>query len=58
VISNYALEVAYVDDAATSGKRFILVPVVKAGYASKPTGGEALVGEMARAIAKWVKAQP
>lgn len=58
IISNYALEVAYVDDSAASGKRFLLVPVVQAGAATKPTGGEALVGEMARAIAAWVKAHP
>jgi len=58
VISNYALEAAFVDDAAQSGKRFILVPVINAGLATKPQGGEALIGEMARAIAEWVRAQP
>lgn len=58
VISNYALEVAFVDDGARSGKRFILVPVINAGLATKPQGGEALIGEMSHAIAAWVRAQP
>lgn len=57
VISNYALEVAYVDDAANSGKRFILVPVVAAGSESKPERGEKLVSQMSRAISEWVAAQ-
>jgi hypothetical protein len=55
-IGSYALDVAYVDDSAESGKRFILVPVVEAGSDTKPVRGEKLVGEMARAIAEWVKA--
>lgn len=55
VISNYALEVACVDDSAASGKHFILVPVIAAGEASKPVGGEALIGKMSRAIGEWVK---
>ena len=57
VISNYALEVAFVDDAAASGKRFILVPVVHAGSATKPDSGAKIVGQMARAIAEWVRRQ-
>ncbi|MEO7317463.1 MAG: serine hydrolase [Chthoniobacteraceae bacterium] len=57
VISNYALELAYVDDSAASGKRFILVPVIAAGEATKPAGGEALIGEMSRAIGEWVKSR-
>lgn len=57
VISNYALELAYVDDAANSGKRFILVPVVAAGSESKPERGEKLVTQMSRAISAWVAAQ-
>ena len=56
-ISNYALEVAYVDDTAGSGKRFLLVPVVAAGEASKPIDGETLIGAMSRAIGEWVKSQ-
>jgi hypothetical protein len=58
VISNCGLDVAFVDDLAQSGKRFLLVPVVNAGYATKPVGGEALIAEMSRAIARWVQAQP
>ena len=57
VISNYALEVAGVDDSAASGKRFIVVPVVAAGEATRPVSGEAIIGEMARAIGEWVKRQ-
>jgi hypothetical protein len=57
VISNYALDLAFVDDAAETGKRFIVVPVVAAGSASKPESGELLVSRMARVISEWVKAQ-
>jgi hypothetical protein len=57
VISNYALDLAFVDDAADTGKRFIVVPVVAAGSASKPESGELLVSRMARVISEWVKAQ-
>jgi len=56
VISNYALEVAAVDDSENSGARFILVPVINAGEASKPEKGEKLVTDMSRAIAEWVRA--
>ncbi|MGI8605266.1 MAG: serine hydrolase [Verrucomicrobiales bacterium] len=55
VISNYALEVAFLDDSADSGKRFILVPVINAGSAAKPTPGEKLIGEMVLKIGEWVK---
>jgi Beta-lactamase enzyme family len=58
LISNYASEVAYVDDSANGGPRFILVPVIAAGSASKPESGEKLIGQMSRAIAEWVKTQP
>ena len=57
-ISSHALEVAYVDDAAQSGKRFILVPVIAAGDDTRPERGQALVGKMARAIGGWVRALP
>ena len=57
VISNYALELAFVDDSLDSGKRFILVPVVHAGSETKPESGEKIVAQMARAISQWVKAQ-
>jgi len=53
-IDNYALEVAYVDDAA-SGKRFLLVPVIAAGDATRPEKGQKLVGQMARVLSAWVK---
>ena len=57
-INDYALEVACVDDTAHSGRHFLLVPAVNAGLATKPTGGEAIVGEMSRAIATWVSHLP
>ena len=56
VISNYAMDLAYVDDSAHSGKRFLLMPVIAAGSETKPAGGEALVSEMARVICAAVKA--
>jgi Beta-lactamase enzyme family len=55
VISNYSLETAYVDDEHDSGKRLLLVPVINAGLVTKPMGGEALVGQMARAIGQWAR---
>jgi hypothetical protein len=55
LISNYCLEVAYVDDNADSGKQFLLVPVVNAGIATKPQHGEVLLAEMSRAISEWVR---
>ncbi len=55
VISNYALEAAFVDDSAAGGARFIMVPVIAAGEATKPVGGERFIGEMSRAIGGWVK---
>jgi hypothetical protein len=57
VISNYALEVACVDDSAGSGKRFIAVPVIAAGEDTKPIDGAKLVSEMSRAIGEWLKRQ-
>ncbi len=53
-IDDYALEVAFVDDAA-SGKRFLLVPVIAAGDATRPEKGQKLIGQMARVISAWVK---
>jgi hypothetical protein len=55
VISNFALEVAAVDDRATTGKFFIFVPVVAAGSESKPESGQKLISKMSRAIAEWVR---
>ncbi len=57
-ISSHALEVAYVDDAAASGRRFILVPAIAAGDDTRPERGQILIGKMARAIGEWVRAQP
>jgi hypothetical protein len=57
LISNYALDVAYVDDSANGGPRFILVPVIAAGISNKPLSGDKLVGQMSKAIAEWVKTQ-
>jgi hypothetical protein len=53
-IDDYALEVAFVDDA-TSGKRFLLVPVIAAGDATRPEKGQKLIGQMARVISAWVQ---
>jgi hypothetical protein len=55
LISNYALEVTYVDDAMESGRQFILVPVIAAGSETKPESGEKLVSQMAQAISEWIK---
>jgi hypothetical protein len=54
-ISNYALEAAYLDDSAESGKRFILVPVVAAGSDTKPVPGATHVRAMSRVLAEWVR---
>ena len=56
-ISSHALEVAYVDDAAQSGRRFILVPVIAAGDDTRPERGQALIGKMSRAIGEWVRGE-
>jgi hypothetical protein len=55
LISDYALEVAYLDDAAKSGKQFLFAAAVHAGSDSKPARGDALIGEMARRLGEWVK---
>ena len=57
-ISDHALEVAFVDDAARSGRRFLLVPVVAAGDETRPERGQSIIGKMARAIGEWVRALP
>jgi hypothetical protein len=54
-ISNYALEVACIDDSAQSGKQFILVPVVAAGSESKPVPGAVHIRAMSRVLAEWVR---
>ena len=57
VITNYALEVAAVDDSAQTGTQFILVPVVNAGEASEPQRGQEIIRQMARVIAQWVQSE-
>lgn len=55
LISDHALELGYVDDSANGGPRYLFVPVIGAGHATKPVDGETLAGRMALEIAKWVK---
>lgn len=55
VISNFALDLAWVDDSLNGGPRFILVPIVAAGHSTRPTDGETLVSQMALEIARWVR---
>jgi hypothetical protein len=50
-ISNFALEVACVDDRAHTGRCFILVPVVAVGEKA----GVKIVSQMARAIAESMR---
>jgi cell division protein FtsI/penicillin-binding protein 2 len=57
LISDYALEVACVDDRANGGPCFILVPAIHAGHATKPVPGEKHISSMSRAIGEWVKAR-
>jgi hypothetical protein len=57
LISNYALEAAYLDDSAASGKRFIAVPVAAAGESTNPTRGQKIIAEMSRVIGEWVNHQ-
>lgn len=55
VISNFALEIACVDDRGNGGPCYLFAPVVYAGHASAPVKGEDQVTEMSRVIAAWVK---
>lgn len=57
LISNYALEIAAVDDTANGGPAYLLAPVVHAGSETKPEDGESLVSRMSLQIAEWVKAR-
>ena len=56
-ISNYALDLACIDDRAQSGRCFLLVPVAAAGDESKPEKGQVIVTKMSRAIAEWARTQ-
>jgi hypothetical protein len=58
LISDYAIEVAAVDDSANGGPRFILVPAINAGSGTKPVDGTRLIGEMSLKMAEWVKSLP
>jgi Beta-lactamase enzyme family len=55
LISNYALEIAYLDDSRDSGKRFLLAPAINAGHATKPKDGDSLIAEMSKAIGIWAR---
>jgi hypothetical protein len=55
LISNFALDLAAVDDSAQGGPSFIMAPVVHAGSATQPIGGEPLISQMARVISEWVR---
>ncbi len=55
-ISNFGLEVAYLDDFNDSGRRFLLVPVCQAGISTKPLGDD-VIAAMSRAIGEWVRGQ-
>lgn len=57
VISDFALEIAAVDDTAAGGPAFLLAPVINAGSASQPVDGPTLVSQMSLAIASWVQAR-
>jgi Beta-lactamase enzyme family len=55
LISNYAMDLAAVDDRAASGKWFIFCPVIHAGHATTPVNGEILTAQMSRRIAEAVR---
>ena len=57
IISNFALDLAAVDDTAQGGPVFLMAPVIMAGLATTPVNGEKLVGQMALRIAEWVRAR-
>ncbi len=57
IISNFALDLAAVDDTAQGGPAFLMAPVIMAGLATAPVNGEKLVGQMALRIAEWVRAR-
>lgn len=55
LISNFALEMAAIDDSANGGPAYLLAPVINAGSATQPVGGEKLIGQMSLKIAEWVR---
>ena len=57
LISNYALDLACIDDRAQQGPCYLIALAVNAGYAS-PVNGEELIRQMSLAVAQWVKSRP
>jgi hypothetical protein len=55
VISDHAMDLACLDDRANGGPCCFWLLAVKAGHACKPTDGETIVGQMADAIADWLR---
>lgn len=55
VISDQAMDLACLDDRANGGPCCLWLLAVKAGHASKPADGEAIVGQMADAVADWLR---
>ncbi len=55
LISNYALEIAAVDDTAHGGPFYLLAPVAAAGSSTTPVTGQKIITEMSRRIAEWAK---
>lgn len=57
IISNFALDLAAIDDTAQGGPAFLMAPVIMAGLATAPVNGEQLVGQMALRISEWVRSR-
>ena len=57
LISNYALDLACIDDRAQQGPCYLITLAVNAGHAS-PVNGEELIRQMSLAVAQWVKSRP
>ena len=55
VISDHAMDLACLDDRANGGPCCLWLLAVKAGHATKPLDGETRVGQMADALADWLK---
>lgn len=54
-ISNYASEIAAVNDTANGGPEYLFAAVAAAGSESKPVEGSVIVTAVSKAIAEWVK---
>ncbi len=57
VISDFALELAAVDDTANDGPAYLMAPVINAGSETRPVNGQTLIGQMSLKIAEWVRAR-